>query len=409
MTIWILALLLFVLLAAIGYNRGAIRVSFSLIGLFTASWLAVPLSKMTTPLVRSLLSMFSNPNPLLVAALAPVAAFIMVLTLVKLAGLATHKKIEVHFKYKAGDLRLALWERMNKRIGACLGVANGLVYTVLIALACYVVSYGTTQMELDASAPKLTRLVTRMGQDVVSTGLVKVVRAIDPTPKLYYEAADTVGLIYHNPLIQSRLCRYPVFLSLTERSEFQELTNDTEYYEMLARQAPVAEIIRHPKTQAILNNPALLREIWTLVSTNLSDINHYLATGESTNYSEAILGYWTFDLGASANELKRTQPKMTTTQHKELRKYLMAAFNKTTLLATLEHQIYMKDYCPIAPGTVVTPELVNQFEKKTGTWDNSGGKYTVAISGLKEMTGKIENGKLRLQGGWSPLVFAREN
>jgi len=43
MTIWILALSLFVLLGIVGYNQGAIRVAFSLLGLVVASMLAMPL------------------------------------------------------------------------------------------------------------------------------------------------------------------------------------------------------------------------------------------------------------------------------------------------------------------------------------------------------------------------------
>ncbi len=90
MTIWILALLLFTALAAVGYNQGAIRVSFSLLGLIVSSFLAMPVSKATTPLVRWLLALFDNHTPLLIGALAPVAAFILLLILFKIAGLAVH-------------------------------------------------------------------------------------------------------------------------------------------------------------------------------------------------------------------------------------------------------------------------------------------------------------------------------
>lgn len=412
MTIWILALLLFTALAAVGYNQGAIRVSFSLLGLIVSSFLAMPVSKATTPLVRWLLALFDNHNPLLVGALAPVAAFILLLILFKIAGLAVHKQVEVYFKYKAGDLRLALWERMNKRIGACLGIANGLVYTVLIALVCYVISYGTTQMGLNDSAPKLARLITRMGQDVVATGLVKVVRAIDPTPPVYYEAVDIVGLIYHNPLTQGRLTRYPAFLGLSQRPEFQELANDKDYYEMLVRQAPIMEVINHPKTQVILNNPVLLHEIWGLISSDLKDFRGYIETGNSAKYdTEPLLGYWTFDLGSSFNQLKRTQPPLGTVKLKELRKYLQAAYTKTILLATPERTAYLKDVISIRPGTLIKPETLTQFEKKTGTWENSNGKYS--FSGVfpdsKDLTATIANGKLIVTGSWSPLVFIHEN
>jgi hypothetical protein len=301
---------------------------------------------------------------------------------------------------------------MNKRLGAGLGIINGLIYTVLIALACYVVSYATTQMGLDDNAPKLTRLVTRMGQDVVTTGLVKVVRAIDPTPQSYYDAADIVGLVYHNPLTQSRLSHYPPFLGLSERAEFQDLANDKDYYEMFARQSPISEIIRHPKTQTILNNPTLLREIWTLVSSDLKDLRGYIETGNSTKYdSEPLLGYWTFDSAASFNLLRQAQSNLSAAKLKELRKYQLAAYNKARLLATLEHQAFLKDVVAVAPGTVLKPETLTQLEKKTGTWQNSGGKYTFsgAFPDSKDLTATIANGKLKITGSWTPLVFVRED
>lgn len=412
MTIWILALLLFALLALIGYNQGAIRTSFALLGLLVASWLALPLSPVAAPVVRWLLGLFGNQNPLLLGALAPGVAFMFVVLLFTIAGLAAHKQVEVYYKYKAGDLRLALWERMNQRLGLGLGLINGLIYTVLIALACYVVSYATTQMALNENAPKLVRLVTRMGQDVVATGLVKAVRAIDPTPPVYYEAADIVGLIYHNPLTQSRLTRYPAFLGLSQRPEFQDLANDKDYYELFARQAAVAEIVSHPKTQAILNNPALLREIWGLVRGDLKDLRGYIETGNSAKYdSEPVLGYWIFDSGASFNQLKRTQASLGTAKLKEVQKYLLAAYNKAVLLATPERLVFLKDVVAVKPGMILKPEQLSQLEKKAGNWENAAGKYT--FSGIfpdgKELTGTIANGKLILTGSWAPLVFVRED
>ena len=45
MTIWLLALLVVASLAALGYRQGAIRVSFSLLGIFFGVLLALPLGK----------------------------------------------------------------------------------------------------------------------------------------------------------------------------------------------------------------------------------------------------------------------------------------------------------------------------------------------------------------------------
>ena len=70
-------------------------------------------------------------------------------------------------------------------------------------------------------------------------------------PAAYYESADITGLVYNNPLLEARLSRYPAFLGLAERPEFQEIANDKEFTEMRQRQEPVINVIRHPKVQEV--------------------------------------------------------------------------------------------------------------------------------------------------------------
>ncbi len=48
MTIWILAIVLLAITAALGYTRGAIRMVLSLIGLIVAAFLAIPLAPAVT-------------------------------------------------------------------------------------------------------------------------------------------------------------------------------------------------------------------------------------------------------------------------------------------------------------------------------------------------------------------------
>ena len=59
-----------------------------------------------------------------------------------------HQKVDVHYKYKGGDLRLMLWERLNRRLGLCLGLVNGTLYLILIAFVIYAVSYWTVQVAM---------------------------------------------------------------------------------------------------------------------------------------------------------------------------------------------------------------------------------------------------------------------
>src|SRR5882724_8752450 len=111
MTIWILAFLLLASLAGLGWRQGAIRVAFSLVGILLGALLAAPLSGAVKPI----LSATGVKSPVLLWLIPPLVVFVIVLAIFKVAALVVHKKVEVHYKYNAGDLRLKLWERLNHR------------------------------------------------------------------------------------------------------------------------------------------------------------------------------------------------------------------------------------------------------------------------------------------------------
>src|SRR5688572_20612771 len=107
MTFCILTVLLLASLAVLGYRQRAIRVGFSLLGILFGAAMAVPLGRLLKPL----LSLVGVKNPTILWVLAPFILFAIILTLFMIAGLAVHKKAEMRYKYKTGDLRFALWER----------------------------------------------------------------------------------------------------------------------------------------------------------------------------------------------------------------------------------------------------------------------------------------------------------
>jgi len=141
MTIWLLAFLLIAALSLLGWRQGVIRVAFSFVGIFIGALLAGPLGK----LVKPILVIFGIKSTVLLGILAPLIAFAFILTIFKVAGFSVYQKVDVYFKYKAGDLRIALWERLNHRLGLCLGIFNGVLYFILLAWAIYVLSYWTVQ------------------------------------------------------------------------------------------------------------------------------------------------------------------------------------------------------------------------------------------------------------------------
>src|SRR6267378_3766413 len=128
MIIWILAVVLFACVGYAGFSFGAIRAGFSFIGLLTGTLLALPLGRLLKPALTAV----GMTNPVLIPLVAAVIVFAAVLIVFKIAGLTVHRKVDVYYKYKAGDLRMALWNRLNARLGICLGMATATVYLTLI-------------------------------------------------------------------------------------------------------------------------------------------------------------------------------------------------------------------------------------------------------------------------------------
>src|SRR3954471_15228180 len=197
MTIWLLAVLLLAALAGLGFRQGVIRVGFSLIGIFAAALLAVPIGK----LLKMLMVMLGVKNPVILGVLAPLIGFILVSLCFKAGALAVHHKVDVHFKYHAGDLRQALWERLHRRLGLVLGLFNGVAYFIVISWIIYSLSYWTVQMSNSAD-PWSLRLLNQLGRDLSGSGFARVARAVDPLPESYYDTADVAGVVYNNPLLE---------------------------------------------------------------------------------------------------------------------------------------------------------------------------------------------------------------
>src|ERR1019366_4169528 len=167
MTIWILAFLTLALAALAGWRQGAIRAAITFAGIFVAAVLGGALGKKVYPLLPHL----GASNPLLAWALAPVAGFIFVSIIFAVVAFNVHRKVEVFYKYQAGDLRQARGARLNSRLGICLGLLNGAVYFVLLCFVIFNLAYFTTQASAASEKQSgLIRLVNQLGRDLQSTG-----------------------------------------------------------------------------------------------------------------------------------------------------------------------------------------------------------------------------------------------
>ena len=413
MMIWVLAIILLASLAGLGYRQGAIRVAFSFLGILIGALLAVPLGR----LLGRVLGLVGVKDPLLVWVLGPLLVFVLFSAIFKIAAAAVHHKVDVHYKYHAGDLRLVLWERLNHRLGLCLGLLNGAAYLILLAFVIYVPSYLTYQLATSDADPRWMRTLNLLGRDLHSTGFVKVARSIDSIPKVNYEMADLAALIYRNPLLEARLANYPGFLGLGEQPEFQDLGNDKELMQQWAGMEPIMSLLQNPKLQAIRHNPELLKTIWAAAEQNLDDVRTYLTTGLSPQYDPIkILGRWKFDANGAVNAIRRAKPNISSIEMQRVRRSLEAAFSKTELIAKPDNQVTLRDaptlrFSPSAPVATVPPAAPPpppSVQTTQGQWKDANGKYLVTLSS-QDLPVTVEGDRLHLKNEPLDWVFGRED
>ncbi len=400
MTIWLLAVIVLASLAGLGYRQGAVRVGFSFVGIIVGALLAVPLGR----LLGRLLGVVGMKDPVLVWALGPVLVFIIISIAFKVAAAPVFQKIDVYYRYKAGDLRQALWERLNHRLGLCLGLLNGAAYLVLLVFLLSVPSYLTYQVASDGKDPWWMRVLNRTGADLQSTGMSKVARSINSIPQVDYDMADLLATLYRNPLAEARVSGYPAFLGLAELGELQSLGNDREFTEAWQRQEPVGTLMAKPSFLAIRNNPTLLKTIWGTVESNMMDFRTYLATGKSPKYDPIqILGRWRFDVSAAIVSMRRARPNIPSSEMQKVRKYMEVAFAKTRLVAKPDKQITIWDVPGLKGQAGTAPP--GGLQTLQGQWqDLDGGKYQLTFPGL-ELPATVEGRRLGIKAEGLELVF----
>jgi hypothetical protein len=408
MTIWLLAILFLGASAGVGYNQGAIRVACSTVGIIVAALLASPLGK----LIHPLLSAVGIKSPVLLWILGPLIVFILISILFKVGAGFLHHKIDVHYKYHAGDLRTTLWERVNARLGISLGLLNGTLYLILASLAIYSLSYWTYQVATTDAEPKTLRIMNRLGKDLEITGFNKVAHSVDGNSETFYDAADLSGLLYNNSLLEARLSRYPGILSLAERPEFLDLAADTQFTQMRQSREPIMHILNYPKVQEILKNSDSLKTISSTLIPDLKDLRAFLETGHSAKYDgEPILGRWAFDVNSAIATFRRLRPNVLPTEMQKIKHGIAAAFGRTTFVAAPDHQAFLKNVPSLAAlsgGAAGAPGAENHH----GEWKNADGKYQLNLSANgkdENFVGSVENDRLTFTSGGMSMVFNRED
>jgi hypothetical protein len=261
MSLWILAIGLLAVFAGIGFAKGAIRMAISFLGLLIALALAEPLGRALRPMMGTI----GIVNPAWVTVVPPIIAFLLVYLIAMGLSFFVHHKVYLRYKYKHDDVDRIRWETMNRHVGAGIGLLTGAVLFFAISGLIYAAGYLTVQLSAEESNPGWIKFINSARQDMADSGFDKVAAKFQPAPKLYYDAADVLGLLYHNPLLQGRLAKYPYFMKLGEKPEFQEMATDKDYNQLIFGKAPITQIIdRRISTIsrnicALVNHPNTIR------------------------------------------------------------------------------------------------------------------------------------------------------
>lgn len=423
MTIWLLAFLLLSAVGSSGLQQGALRMLITFFGAIVATFLAVPLSPHISPLI----AMIGFENPLWVVVLPPLIVFVAISLVVTSIAQVVHLKISVLFKYRRKEAEYFRWERMNSRVGIPIGLLTAMLYLIFIGALVNATGYLTAQVESKGENPVWLKLVNRMRADIHSTGLVRFSAAMNPLPPSFFDAADLIGLVYHNPELISRALDYPALMQLADNKEVQGLLADPQFIQASTNQVSIVEIMALPKVQGILTNAETMGQLRAQFEpVDTKDLHEFLKTGKSPKFDpELILGRWQIDAAGTISSYRKLNGSATIAELGRLKAYVVRRLPDLTLAATPDNRLVLKGtqpnipaYAPIITSKGIIPAIAAPGTPKAqpkvavqGTWARAGDKYQVKFQGDKgERSGDatVENGKLVIVFNKDPLVFERE-
>ena len=401
--IWILALLVMAAGVGLGLNLGAIPNAVSVVGIFFGTLFANLAGKIFRLL---LVHFFGVTDPVSLWAIPPILGFFLVWIIFMAIGIEVHRRVAVFYKYKAGDLRLGLWERLNKRLGLCLGVLNGAMWLVLISFVLFNYSYVTAQVAPGEGEGKITRLINNLGEGLQSTGLNKAGRAMGSVPDTFYRTANFFGLLAQNPDVSSRLGTYPAFVSLGERNDIQALAGDGSLAQAWKSGTPMIAFVSDTQVKNMLKDTNLVRTVWNLLQENMDDLTNYLVTGKSPKYdSEKIVGHWSFDVVPALAAFREANPKIKPADMKALRALWNQNFAQTTFVAGSDGQAFVKN----VPDFKTKPPAMSTWQ---GQWVGVDTNYslTLGLNGHNASASAVTDGlRLTIKMDGTTYVFERIN
>jgi hypothetical protein len=397
--VWLIALLCLGLVGAAGYYQGPIRAAFAFFGLLFGTLLADPLS----PLTRHLLPLLGLHHPAWNIFVPQVLAFLIVLTIFKIAGQMVHQKVAVYFKYKVSDQLLYRWQRIYARIGLCVGLLNGAVYFILLTLLIYSAGYFTTELASGASDSAGAKFLTETRKELHELNLDRMLASYDMVSGRDYQASDLAMLLLHNPLLLSRLGHYPPCLQLAERPDFKGLAHDVQLQQLIATQAKPIEILSYPSLHTMLTNATIFTQVSGLLAPDLDDLQTFLTTGQSPKYDpETVLGVWDINRNATFAQVRKKQPAITPKQLLQVEQDLIPLIKGLSLTAMPDNQMILK---------LLDPNTSENTIVAAGTWKKDQDTYQVNLPGSLPETSEIEieeNNRLFLPKFGFVLAFDKE-
>jgi hypothetical protein len=377
--VWIIVFLCLGLVGLTGYYQGPVRAGFTFFGLLFGTLLAGPLSSLT----KFLLHPLGLQHPVWSIFVPQVLAFLIVLTIFKIAGQVVHRRIAVHFKYKVDDQTLYRWQRIYSRLGFCVGLLNGAVYFLLLSLLVYSAGYFTTLASSGESDSLGVRFLTATRSGLLRTHLDRVFASYDMVPQKLYDAADLGALILHNPPLLTRLGHYPASLQLVqEQQEFKQLANDSDLQGMMTSQAKVIDILNYPSIHTMLTNGTTVTMLTSFIGPDLDDLKTFLTTGQSPKYDqEPILGVWDIDRPATLAQLRKMNPKITLKELGQKEQDLLPQIHGLTVTATPNNQVILRQPRPGSSDGIIVA---------TGTWKKDQDTYQVNLPGSLPETSEVE-------------------
>jgi hypothetical protein len=424
MIMWIAALLLVAATVAVGYRQGAIRAAFTFIGLLLAAVLAIPCG----PMFEWFFPLIGFKDPITPKFGAPVIAFFVLSLVFKAVAAFVHRKVEYYYRYNRDDASRAVWEVMMKRVGACVGALNGVVYFVVFALIVSVFGYTTIQIGGSEANNKVLSFLGKSADDLKATQMDKVVAPFNPAPTNYFDTADTLGLLHHNRNLLDRLENYPVFAAMAQQPIYKSLGADKELQSLIKSKGSFEEIMANPTVSEVVSNSDLVKIVLDM---DILDLKTYLETGVSPKFSqEKLLGRWRFDLGESIRLNKSLKPDVAASAWSRVKNELVERFDdsvftayhdntaKFMLTTNMDGRASPMTALPpvrLPNGRVVTNTVprwatTNALSSVTGKWSGSAPNYLISLNartGATTVEGTLEKENLSFQVAGKALSFKK--